>query len=48
MPDNFTTIRWPTRLLSLVHPFNLDEGVDENLEQFFGITLPFLDFRIGI
>jgi len=30
--DSFANIKWPTRLLSLVHPFNLDEDVDENLE----------------
>lgn len=46
--DSFANIRWPTQLLSLVHPFNLDEVVDESLENFFGLCLPFLDFRIGV
>jgi len=32
----------------LIHPFNIDENVDMFLEQFFGLNLPFLDFRIGI
>jgi hypothetical protein len=36
------------RLLSLIHPFNIDVNVDEALEKFFGLNLPFLDFRIGI
>ena len=45
---NFASLKWPTRFLSLVHPFNLDENIDENLEQFFGLCLPFLDFRLGI
>ena len=26
--DNLASVKWPTRLLSLVHPFNLDENVD--------------------
>mmetsp|Transcript_39544 Transcript_39544/g.38052 ORF Transcript_39544/g.38052 Transcript_39544/m.38052 type:complete len:125 (+) Transcript_39544:3112-3486(+) len=46
--QNFASLKWPTRLLSLVHPFNLDENIDENLEQFFGLCLPFLDFRLGV
>jgi hypothetical protein len=41
-------MKWPTRILSLVHPFNLDETVDEMLEQTFGLSLPFLDFRLGV
>ena len=32
----------------MVHPFNLDEGIDESLETFFGLNLPLLDFRIGL
>lgn len=46
--DNLQKIQWPTRLLSLIHPFNIDEQVDIILEEFFGLNLPFLDFRIGI
>jgi len=45
---NFVGFKWPTRLLSLIHPFNMDENVDESLEMYFGLSLPFLDFRIGI
>ena len=44
----FQNSRWPTRLLSLVHPFLLDLNLDENLELFFGLSIPFLDFRIGV
>lgn len=44
----FQNSRWPTRLLSLVHPFLLDLNLDENLELFFGLSIPFLDFKIGI
>lgn len=40
--------KWPTRLLSLIHPFNIDINVDETLEKFFGLNLPFLDFRMGV
>ena len=32
----------------MVHPFTLDENLDENLELFFGLSIPFIDFRIGI
>jgi len=32
----------------LIHPFNIDIGVDETLEKFFGLNLPFLDFRLGV
>ena len=35
-------------MLSLVHPFGMKDSLDENLEQFFGLCLPFLDFRIGV
>ena len=35
-------------MISLMHPFGLDDMLDENIEQFFGISLPFLDFRIGV
>jgi len=31
-----------------VHPFTLDENLDENLELFFGLSNPFADFRIGV
>ena len=40
--------RWPAKILSLVHPFNLHDGMDESLEEFFNLNMPFLDFRIGI
>jgi len=40
--------RWPSKILGLVHPFNLHEGMDESLEEFFNLNMPFLDFRIGI
>jgi hypothetical protein len=46
--ENLSSMKWPTRILSLVHPFNLDETVDEMLEQTFGLSLPFLDFRLGV
>lgn len=44
----FQNSRWPTRLLSLVHPFHLDPNLDANLELFFGLNVPFLDYRIGV
>jgi hypothetical protein len=44
----FQNSRWPTRLLSLVHPFLLDPNLDENLEMFFGLNVPFLDLCIGV
>ena len=31
-----------------MHPFTLDENLDENLELFFGLSIPFVDFRIGV
>lgn len=31
-----------------MHPFSLDENLDENLELFFGLSIPYLDFRIGV
>lgn len=46
--DYLAKNKWPTKLLSLIHPFNMDDQTDENLEQFFNLNLPFLDFRIGI
>ena len=32
----------------MVHPFTLDENLDENLELFFGPSVPYVDFRIGV
>lgn len=40
--------KWPTRLLSLLHPFNVEINLDDSLDKFMGLNLPFLDFRIGI
>lgn len=31
-----------------MHPFHLDPNLDANLELFFGLNVPFLDFRIGV
>jgi hypothetical protein len=31
-----------------VHPFTLDGNLDEMLELFFGLSIPFVDFRIGV
>lgn len=46
--EGMATVKWPNRLLSLIHPFNIDTYVDELLEKFLGLNLPFLDFRIGL
>jgi hypothetical protein len=46
--DYLQNSKWPTRLMALVHPFSLDENLDENLELFFGLSVPFIDFRIGV
>ena len=46
--EGLSKYKWPCRLLSLIHPFNIDLNVDENLEKFFGLNLPFLDFRLGV
>lgn len=40
--------KWPVRLLSLIHPFSIEMSVDETLERFFGLHLPFLDFKLGL
>eukprot|EP00347_Sterkiella_histriomuscorum_P013779 403363397 len=48
MEEGLSKYKWPVRLLSLIHPFNIDMNVDETLERFFGLNLPFLDFRLGI
>jgi len=32
----------------LVHPFTLDEDLDESLGLLLGLSIPFVDFRIGI
>jgi hypothetical protein len=48
MPDALLSSKWPTRLLSLLHPFNVEVGLDDALEAFLGLNLPFLDFRVGV
>ena len=40
--------KWPTKLMSLMHPFNVDPDLDENLEHYFNINIPLLDFRVGV
>lgn len=46
--EYFLNSKWPTKLLALVHPFSLDDNLDENLELFFGLSIPFLDCKIGV
>ena len=46
--EYFQKSKWPTKLLALVHPFSLDDNLDENLELFFGLSIPFLDCKIGV
>ena len=38
----------PMKLLGLVHPFSLNEPLDETLEQVCNLSWPLLDFRIGV
>jgi hypothetical protein len=40
--------KWPTKLLSLLHPFNIEANLDDALERFMGLNIPFLDFRVGL
>ena len=40
--------KWPTRLLSIIHPFNVELNLDDCLERILGLNLPFLDFRVGV
>lgn len=40
--------KWPTRLLSIIHPFNVELNLDDALERYLGLNLPFLDFRVGV
>jgi len=46
--EYFQSSKWPTKLLAMVHPFSLDDNLDENLELFFGLSIPFLDSKIGV
>ena len=46
--EYFQNSKWPTKLLAMVHPFSLDDNLDENLELFFGLSIPFLDCKIGV
>jgi len=32
----------------LLHPFNIETDLDDALERFMGLNLPFLDFRVGV
>ena len=40
--------QWPAKMLGLVHPFNFNENLDEIMEHYFSLTLPFLNFKIGL
>ena len=46
--EHLSNNKWPAKVLSFLHPFNLDVVLDESLEQFFNLNLPFLDFRVGV
>jgi len=46
--EDLSQNKWPAKMLSCLHPFNLDDVLDESLEQYFNLNLPFLDFRLGI
>ena len=46
--QSFASVKWPNRLLALIHPFNIDMQVDEMVEKLLGLNLPFLDFRLGV
>lgn len=41
-------LKWPTRLLSVVHPFNVELNLDDSADRLLGLNLPFLDFRVGV
>jgi len=46
--EYFKNYKWPIRLLSLVHPFTLDNTLDHNLNVLLGLTVPFLDYKLGV
>jgi hypothetical protein len=31
-----------------MHPFNIEANLDDALEKFMGLNIPFLDFRVGL
>jgi len=39
---------WPLKLMSLFHPFRFSDVLDEDLENLFKLSIPFLDIRIGV
>jgi hypothetical protein len=39
---------WPAKMLGLVQPFNFNETLDYYMEKYFNLTLPFLNFKIGL
>jgi hypothetical protein len=36
------------KLLGLIHPFGMNEELDDTLEQVFNLSWPLLNFRIGV
>jgi hypothetical protein len=32
----------------VIHPFNVETLLDDALERYLGLNLPFLDFRVGL
>jgi len=38
----------PMKLLGLIHPFGLNEVLDETLEHVCNLSWPLLNFRIGV
>jgi len=42
------TSKWPSAVFSLFHPFNMSDTIDLNLKEYFDISMPFLNFKLGV
>ena len=45
---SYFAAKWPAQMFSLFHPFNLSEQLDSSLKEYFDLSLPFLNFKLGI
>lgn len=40
--------KWPSQVFAFFHPFNLSENLDMMLKDYFDLSMPFLNVKLGI
>lgn len=46
--SSLARLKWPAKLLSVVHPFNFDDDLDDVLYRVFKLHYPLLELKTGV